>query len=399
MPNPPETGVNQFFSAPTESSKIKARIVADYFPVWANIIAPSTLNWGGTKVAYIDLYAGQGRYKDGTKSTPLLVLERAIADERLREMLVVMLNDGAEEHSNSLKNNIESLEGYDRLKHKPKIYTSEVDESIVKMFEETPLVPSLIFVDPWGYKGLTLPLLKSLIKDWGSDCIFFFNYRRINMAVNNPAVRKHMEAIFGPDRLVVLEKKLSTLKRRQLPKATSEQETERRRRIGQRRRLIMNALSRALKELVGKYVVRFRFRNRHGYITHYLVFVTKHFRGYERMRAIMAKYSTTCPEGVPSLEYNLKEIENPSFDFGVHQPIDKLKEQLVQDLAGQTLNVWQIFETHSVGKRYLLENYKEALRRLEAEKRVRAYPAAEKRPKRKGIVTMADKTIIAFPPV
>ena len=26
---------------------------------------------GGKKIAYIDLFAGPGRYKDGTKSTPL----------------------------------------------------------------------------------------------------------------------------------------------------------------------------------------------------------------------------------------------------------------------------------------------------------------------------------------
>ena len=42
------------------------------------------------------------------------------------------------------------------LKHKPKVFNNEVGEEIVKMFEERALIPTLFFVDPWGYKGLSL---------------------------------------------------------------------------------------------------------------------------------------------------------------------------------------------------------------------------------------------------
>ncbi|VVB64054.1 Uncharacterised protein [uncultured archaeon] len=45
------------------------------------------------KIAYIDLFAGRGYYEDGTKSTPLLVLEKAIQDPDLREMLITVFND------------------------------------------------------------------------------------------------------------------------------------------------------------------------------------------------------------------------------------------------------------------------------------------------------------------
>ena len=397
VPDPPGGGNPQFFTAATTPSKVKAAIVADYFSIWANIIVPTTLKWGGDRVGYIDLYAGKGRYDDRTKSTPLLILERAIADPRLREMLVVHLNDGAPEHASSLKANIEALEDYETLRYKPKVYNTQVDRTIERMFAEADLIPSLIFVDPWGYKGVTRPLLKALIKDWGSDVVFFFNFRRINMAISNRSVSTHMEAFFGSERLATLRKRLRRLKREELPKAIREQKRERRRRAVRRRRMVMRAAVEALRELGCKFVLRFFFRNKHGLLTHYLIFMCKHFRGYERMRATMANYSTSVIEGVPSLGYSVKEAQNPSFDLGDRHPIDALKERLLRDLEGRTMRVIQIFEAHSIGKRYLLENYKEALRRLESEERISADPPAATRPTRKGIVTMGDKTTIAFP--
>ena len=64
-----------FFDESSEQSRIKAdngtgttsgRGQRSYFP-------PSRKQGG--RIAYIDLFAGKGRYNDGTKSTPLLVLE------------------------------------------------------------------------------------------------------------------------------------------------------------------------------------------------------------------------------------------------------------------------------------------------------------------------------------
>lgn len=63
------------------------------------------------------------------------------------------------------------------------------------------LFPPSFFVDPWGYKGLSLKLVSAIIKDWGCDCVFFFNYNRVNMGVNNDSIKKHMISLFGEERL------------------------------------------------------------------------------------------------------------------------------------------------------------------------------------------------------
>jgi three-Cys-motif partner protein len=111
-----------FFDESTEQSQIKATIVSKYFWAWANVIIPSAAQ-RSKKIAYVDLFAGPGRYKDGTKSTPLLVLERAIQDPKMREMLVAVFNDVDNDSSQSLQRAIDELPNIQFLKQKPKVYT------------------------------------------------------------------------------------------------------------------------------------------------------------------------------------------------------------------------------------------------------------------------------------
>jgi three-Cys-motif partner protein len=82
----------KFFDERTDQSEVKARIVQKYFYAWAQVIMPSAER-NGKRIAYIDLYAGPGRYKDGAASTPLLVLQNAIEHPKMSQMLVALFND------------------------------------------------------------------------------------------------------------------------------------------------------------------------------------------------------------------------------------------------------------------------------------------------------------------
>jgi three-Cys-motif partner protein len=164
-----------FFEETKEQSVVKSAIVAKYFWAWAKVIM-SQVRSTVRKIAYIDLFAGPGRYKDGTQSTPLLVLKRATDDPDMRQMLVTWMNDKGENNSHSLEQAIKELPGVETLKYKPRVMNEEVGTEMVKMFQEMRLIPALFFVDPWGYKGLSLQLVNAVVKDWACECIFFFNY-------------------------------------------------------------------------------------------------------------------------------------------------------------------------------------------------------------------------------
>ena len=130
-------------------------------------------------------------------STPLMVLERAIRDPVIAERLVTLFNDLDSDATQSLETAIKSLPGIGTLKHAPQVINQEIGTEVVKRFEEMSLIPTLFFVDPWGYKGLSLKLVNAVVKDWACECVFFFNYNRINPGLGNEAVREHMDALFG----------------------------------------------------------------------------------------------------------------------------------------------------------------------------------------------------------
>jgi three-Cys-motif partner protein len=375
---------NQFFNERTDQSFVKAQIVSKYFWAWAKVMIGSAkknayyANKGGNRIAYIDLFAGPGRYKDGSKSTPLLILEQAIKVPDMRERLVTMFNDIDEDNVRSLETEIQSLPGIHTLKYPPHVYNHEVGTEIVKMFEEMELVPTLFFVDPWGYKGLSLKLINSVLRNWGCDCIFFFNYNRINMGLLNPVVEEHMKALFGDSRAIELRKRLELLS------------------PYERELTIVEEIAEALKEMGGKYVLPFGFTNDQGTrTTHHLIFVSKHFRGYDIMKEIMARESSKSVQGVATFTYSPADRRQPLL-FELTRPLDALEEMLLHDFAGRSITLEQIYETHSVGKPYIKKNYRDAFRNLEAcGKIVPSIPAA-KRPKRKGEVSVKG-VIYTFP--
>jgi len=368
---------NSFFDEQKEQSSIKARIVNKYFWVWAKVIISKIKNLSSEpRIAYIDLFAGAGRYKDGSKSTPIKVLETAINNPDMRNMLVSIFNDADIDNVGSLQQAIASIPGVDSLKYRPQVLNHEVGDNIVKIFQEWS-VPTLFFVDPWGYKGLSLQLINSVVKNWGCDCIFFFDYNRINMGLNNDAVRKHMNALFGQQRADQLREQLKSL---------DSQERE---------LTVVEAICEALKEMGGKYVLPFRFKHEiENRTSHHLIFVSKHIKGYEIMKDIMAKESSEHDQGVASFEYNPATIRQP-FLFELTRPLDELEDMLIDTFSGESMTMEEVYEQHNVGKPYIKKNYKTALTNLESQGRITVHsPAGKKR--RKG--TFADDLIVIFPP-
>jgi three-Cys-motif partner protein len=361
----------KFFDEQLDQSETKARIIQKYFYAWAKVIGPTAKAREG-KIAYIDLFAGPGRYKDGAASTPLLVLEHAINDPILCDMLVTLFNDADADHSSTLQTEIDKLPNIKKLKFAPQVNCNEVGKDAEKFFNETRLIPSFTFFDPFGYKGLSLRIVNGVIKDWGCDCVFFFNYGRINAGISNPKVEDHMEALFGEDRALRLRDALTG-------KSPDDREV-----------LILEELSQAIKEMGGTYVLPFRFK-RGKRTSHSIIFVSKHFRGYEIMKDIMARESSTEDQGVASFAYSPADASMPLL-FSLAQPFDALKERLPNDFAGETLTMRQIYEDHSVDTPYLPRNYKQALRELEIAGKITADPPLLKR---KG-TSFADHVKVTF---
>ncbi len=372
------TAEDEFFDGMTEQSRVKVEIVKKYFTAWANVILPYVEGRNG-RLGYIDLFSGPGIYEDGTKSTPILLIEEALnhpkLGERLKKRLVTIFNDANPEFINFLEKNIANIPGINQLSNKPILLNDSVGDQIVEKFKEINFIPSLFFIDPWGYKGLSLSLLKSVLKGWGCDCIFFFNYNRINAGLNNPLFNENINAIFGEERAAKLRDSLLTLTPRE------------------RELTIIEELGLAINELGFPFILPFCFKEEAGKKTsHYIIFISKNDKGYEIMKNIMAKYSSESNQGVPSFEYCPATKKQP-FLFQFRRPLDELSAMLLEEFRGKTVSMLDIFKTHHIGKPFIKKNYREVLIKMEQKGLIRANPSINER--RNG--TFADKVKVAFP--
>mgnify|MGYP000093584854 CR=1 FL=1 len=366
-----------FFLARREQSYIKAKIVSQYFWIWAKVMAERA-----EQIYYVDLFSGPGKYEDGAESTPLLIMKGAIRDPKISATFRTFFNDENRDYINQLQIEIESLEGYSNLKYKPVFSNKDVsDIKYNEVYSSGKIIPTLLFIDPFGYSGLSVDLVNT-VKSWGCEIIFFFNYLRINMALSNPVFVPNMKKLFGESLFSQISDYLNN------EKFNPEE----------REQLVTEAVCHKISAIDPNIIkpLHYRFRDENGTrITHHLFFATKNALGYAKMKEIMARQSSEIQEGVGMMEYNLKTKYQPRLIIDTSIP--HLMNDLTNKFAGKTLTVQQVYFQDNIGRPYVEKNYKDALRALEANGRITMNPPKDKRKKIKGLVTVADTVLVEFP--
>ncbi|MBI3911164.1 MAG: three-Cys-motif partner protein TcmP [Armatimonadetes bacterium] len=364
---------DSFFERQREHSRIKAEIVSKYLPAWANVMkgrARGPLN-------YLDLFAGPGYYEDRRPSTPILAVQAIAARDDLASLVRTVFNEKIPARAQALRQALDALPEAARLRYRPQVFHGETNAELAEVLRNTALAPTLAFIDPCGYKGLTRVLVLAILKNWGSECIFFLNFDAVRRALQNLTVEPHMQALFGTERAARLRELLPCLSPR-------EQEPT-----------VLRHLEAAMKEVGAQYVLPFRLRvtepQRRLY---HVVFVTKNALGLKIMKGVMWSVSTDLAAGIGSYEYAAEDERCPSL-FEPITPVDDLAPELLRYFAGQTISVGQVFQEHQTRSPYIEKHYKTALLGLEAEGKITVIVPEGKRRRAN---TFPDWLVVQFPP-
>ena len=341
---------NTFFTDQTEQSRVKAQIVSSYFRAWSSVIK----KWDGP-MGYIDLFCGPGKYENNQPSAPLLIINSTLTDPLLTSKMHFIFNDYDPQNIAVLKESIANTPNASLLKGRLQFYDQTVGQDFYTRLNIPRNMPILSFVDPFGYKGLSLNLIDRLIANSGSDCIFFFNYNRINMALSsNTKFDEYLNGLFGTQRTQDLKKQLCTLQ------------------PSQREPIVLEALIEALRERKGNYVLPFKFYSTEMLRTsHFIIFVTKHPLACKIMKQIMYTNSAKDCDGVATFSFedsrNFGDVFQQISLFD--RPIDALQSELQRKYKGKQISVGTLcnsidcdFSNHYVGK-----NVKAVLKRLETD--------------------------------
>jgi hypothetical protein len=218
--------------------------------------------------------------------------------------------------------------------------------------------PTLVFADPCGYKGLSLQLVTSALKGFGNDCIFFFNYNRVNMKLSYPVMDGSIDEFFEKHRATALRTEIQGLS------------------PAKREERVLDAIRAAIHQQGGVPLV-FPFRTREGGGTsHHLVFASKGEKGVTIMKRIMNKASSSIDHGVGSFDFDPRDDSSAGRLFS---SLEEVRARLLSVFAGREVTFKQIIAEELRETNFIESNYRDALLELEHAGRVRVTPSAEDR--------------------
>src|ERR1039457_5178786 len=307
---------SDFFRTPTEASRRKQRIVVKYHAAWSQVLRTRRSSPAGFQrnLAYVDLFAGPGKYGDESLSTPLLIIEAAARDPYMREHLLTRFNEGDPAIAERLEQNLKASEAAKKLANSPKVTCALVEQDILKEIGGIPRCPTLLFADPWGYKGLSVGLLTKFLKPFGNDLIFFFNYNRISSGLNCTLFDETIDKIFGTQVATALRARIA----REKVKGPEKE------------RLIVDAAGEAFSPFGAQTPVYYPFHAK-GRLSHHLMFISKAPLGNEIMKGVMAGESTRGAFGFDEAT-ETQPLLFPDLN------IEELGRDLLQRFAGQTVS-------------------------------------------------------------
>ena len=359
-----------FFEKQTLSSRVKASIVAEYFPSYAKIISSKHVP---RRIGYYDLFAGPGKYDDGNPSTPILLARNCVKDSYLRERVWMVFND--KEYKEALEQNF--TQEFPTGTFTQKVYFRDQEVGTcqgINTFLVTDTMengknecPAVLFIDPFGYKNIDTSIIAKFLSFWGNEAFIFINTKRINPAFENDKFDLILRELFPcsyEDTKVNIRLK---------------------RTVAERLQYIIDSLGREYQKLVpikGReqvYYTAFKFQEEDSVTTsHYILHITKSRRGFDLIKQIYTDFANvgTIFDGVNTYTFDPKlGSQNSSLDLfdTKSENIDVLKETLYSTFKGQTLTALEIFESHQIKTLYSRNHYTEALRRLVNEGRVTSW--------------------------
>jgi three-Cys-motif partner protein len=353
---------DQFFEKQTNSSRVKASIVSEYFPSYCKIIVRKNIP---KEIRYIDLFAGPGVYQDGNPSTPILIGRHCKADSFLCQNVKMVFNDNM--YHAALERNFLNEFPDGTFVKKPHFgkgtvgENAEITKFLIKPTHAGTIneSPSVLFIDPFGYKGIETRVLAEFLKNWGNEIFLFVNTKRIHPALENDKFEGLMNDLFPTT--------LQKIKSDRRFKSS----------VAEKLSLIIDSLGSEYESILGGkiYYTAFKFQEEDIDATsHYILHITKGVKGYELIKAIYNDFANvgTVFDGVNTYTFDAKKFNNPAVElFDLNSlNIDKLKDELFSAYRGRELTALNLYLEHHPKTLYCHNHYTQALRRLVDEQKV-----------------------------
>ena len=250
----------------------KHQILEEYLKAWFPILAGSA-----NRIIYLDGFAGPGKYEDGKDGSPVIALKtvakhKALESATTKVTLVFIEKD--KNRSDVLKQTLKEKFDKDlRENIDYKVIDSNFEKSLGGMLDELEkngekFPPTFTFIDPFGYSGFSMDLVKRLLAHDKSEVLITFMTGFINRFLD-PTHENTDTELYGSKEFLDA-KNISNSKKRI--------------------NFLLELYEKKLKENNScKYVRSFEMIGKGNKVVYHLIFGTKHWRGLEVMKKSMLK--------------------------------------------------------------------------------------------------------------
>ena len=336
-----------------EHTRAKHQLLRNYLEAWFPIL---TIQRKVNQVIFLDGFAGPGVYKGGEPGSPIIALatlvdHRSFNNLNATRFRFIFVEKDKERYEN-LKKEVESYWGR-RSEGKPtnvstEFYNTDFLQVANQMIADNKgqYVPTFAFIDPFGWKGVPMSVIRELLGLGGCEVLFNFMIQDVTRFVtgDHPVIGSQFAELFGTkaENLRTF-KKLRGLERNDALRDFYKQQLR----------------EQAHFSYVSSFGVMNVDRGRMGY---YLMFGTHHYRGLEVMKEAMwtvAPLSGIQFEGFATGQPMLFELE-PDLTPLKHAILKRFDET---EAASDAIRRFVLEETD-----YKYSHCTEVLRTLEREK-------------------------------
>jgi len=341
-------GYDFFFWPYEEQTKMKHKVLAEYFKVWATKLGKyNTIN-------FFDCHGGCGAYLEGgavSWGSSILVANEA---QKLCESLSRNLGDISiyvAENDNANCTNLKKVIDHCNLACKPTVENMAFEEMVIRDDYKAIYAknPSLFFIDPFGY-SLNFSILEQIMHYPKNELLINFMFDYINRFISLPEQASNFDRLFGcsdwRDAISLdgleREKKLVEIFKRQLKR---------------------------IAKFVFPYKLSFYDKDR----TYYYIFhATDHLDGCSIMKSCFASLNNGKVEYLGNRSDRLTLFDLDDFK------INDFKDYLLKRFAGQSLTFTGVKERVIEDTMYLEKEIRKALLELKAENKIRTKPVTSK---------------------
>lgn len=347
-----------------EHTKVKHEILSKYITGWIKIL--------GTfhKLYIFDCFAGRGKYKDGSDGSPLRIIKILInlrkSQNKPKEAECFFIENNPKNIQNlemELKDISEEVDSWLKIHVKLGKFTKIIKEILEKYNNN--IIPAFFFLDPFGFGGIPLSIIKKLLSFGKTEVFITFMIRDVIRFLES---QPHQDSI---KQLIGVHNVMEILQEEPYSKLPKEQAIL---------KLYRNQLH---KNVEVRYTIPFKINaDDKLQTTYYLIHCTNHPKGCAMMKSIMYR------SGTESRFAYLGPAEG-QLTLDKFVTIEILKDFLLKNFKDQTLSFQKLIYETLMDTFFIEKHYRQAVRELEQEEKI----STKKRGVRGGI---NDNTLIIF---